>query len=105
MRLGRVLLAGALELDHPLVIGRGLGQRALQAAAEQPQLPILVIVDPITLPPNANIATARRIMREYNVSGIPIVLTGVASEAEARAASDPAPVAVAADLHSLVVGS
>src|SRR3954462_15624864 len=32
-----------------------------------------VIVDPITLPPSASIATARRIMREYNVSGIPIV--------------------------------
>src|SRR5215208_6438270 len=32
-----------------------------------------VIVDPITLPPNATIATARRAMREYNVSGIPIV--------------------------------
>jgi IMP dehydrogenase len=32
-----------------------------------------VIVDPITLTPSANIATARRIMREYNVSGIPIV--------------------------------
>src|SRR6187455_2790449 len=32
-----------------------------------------VIVDPITLPPNATIAEARRIMREYNVSGIPIV--------------------------------
>jgi IMP dehydrogenase len=32
-----------------------------------------VIVDPITLPPTADIATARRIMREYNVSGIPIV--------------------------------
>src|SRR5438046_2530113 len=32
-----------------------------------------VIVDPITLPPGASIATARRIMREYNVSGIPIV--------------------------------
>src|SRR6476659_304724 len=32
-----------------------------------------VIVDPITLPPTATIATARRIMREYNVSGIPIV--------------------------------
>jgi IMP dehydrogenase len=32
-----------------------------------------VIVDPITLPPGATIATARRIMREYNVSGIPIV--------------------------------
>lgn len=35
-----------------------------------------VIVDPITLPPNATIATARRIMREYNVSGIPIVEGG-----------------------------
>jgi IMP dehydrogenase len=32
-----------------------------------------VIVDPITLPPTETIATARRIMREYNVSGIPIV--------------------------------
>src|SRR5437016_9900527 len=32
-----------------------------------------VIVDPITLPPGATIATARQIMREYNVSGIPIV--------------------------------
>ncbi len=32
-----------------------------------------VIVDPITLPPSATVGTARRIMREYNVSGIPIV--------------------------------
>jgi len=32
-----------------------------------------VIVDPIALPPTETIATARRIMREYNVSGIPIV--------------------------------
>jgi IMP dehydrogenase len=32
-----------------------------------------VIVDPITLPPNATIGAARRVMREYNVSGIPIV--------------------------------
>ena len=32
-----------------------------------------VIVDPITLPPTATVATARRVMREYNVSGIPIV--------------------------------
>jgi IMP dehydrogenase len=32
-----------------------------------------VIVDPITLPPSATIAQARRVMREYNVSGIPIV--------------------------------
>src|ERR1700759_2287174 len=32
-----------------------------------------VIVDPITLPAAATIGQARRIMREYNVSGIPIV--------------------------------
>src|SRR3954449_8529778 len=32
-----------------------------------------VIVDPITLPPSATIGPARRVMREYNVSGIPIV--------------------------------
>jgi IMP dehydrogenase len=32
-----------------------------------------IIVDPITLPPSATVGTARRIMREYNVSGIPIV--------------------------------
>ena len=32
-----------------------------------------VIVDPITLPPVATIGEARRIMHEYNVSGIPIV--------------------------------
>jgi IMP dehydrogenase len=32
-----------------------------------------VIVDPITLPLTATIAQARRVMREYNVSGIPIV--------------------------------
>jgi IMP dehydrogenase len=32
-----------------------------------------VIVDPISLPPGATIATARRVMKEYNVSGIPIV--------------------------------
>src|SRR4051795_7777795 len=32
-----------------------------------------VIVDPITLPPNETIGNARRIMREYNVSGIPSV--------------------------------
>lgn len=32
-----------------------------------------VIVDPITLPPTATVGAARRIMREYNVSGIPIV--------------------------------
>ena len=35
-----------------------------------------VIVDPITLSPTATVATARKIMREYNVSGIPIVEGG-----------------------------
>jgi IMP dehydrogenase len=35
-----------------------------------------VIVDPITLPPTATIGAARRVMREYNVSGIPIVEGG-----------------------------
>jgi IMP dehydrogenase len=35
-----------------------------------------VIVDPITLPPTATIAQARQVMREYNVSGIPIVEDG-----------------------------
>jgi len=35
-----------------------------------------VIVDPITLPPTATIATCRRVMKEYNVSGIPIVEGG-----------------------------
>jgi IMP dehydrogenase len=44
-----------------------------------------VIVDPITLPPGATIATARRVMREYNVSGIPIVEGGSdASETPSR---------------------
>jgi IMP dehydrogenase len=32
-----------------------------------------VILDPVTLPPTATIGEARRVMREYNVSGIPIV--------------------------------
>src|SRR5215210_3062828 len=32
-----------------------------------------VIVDPLTLPPNATIGQARQLMREYNVSGVPIV--------------------------------
>src|ERR1700691_2954995 len=32
-----------------------------------------VIVDPIPLPPTATIGAVRNVMREYNVSGIPIV--------------------------------
>src|SRR5437773_471482 len=43
-----------------------------------------VIVDPITLPPNATIGEARRVMREYNVSGIPIVEGGDESGVRAR---------------------
>jgi IMP dehydrogenase len=35
-----------------------------------------VIVDPITLPPTATIESARKLMRDYNVSGIPIVEGG-----------------------------
>jgi IMP dehydrogenase len=45
-----------------------------------------VIVDPITLPPNATIATARHAMREYNVSGIPIV----ESDADISPRTEPA---------------
>src|SRR6476619_1616761 len=44
-----------------------------------------VIVDPITLPPTATIGTARRVMREYNVSGIPIVEGGDESGGRASA--------------------
>jgi IMP dehydrogenase len=46
-----------------------------------------VIVDPITLPPSATVGLARRVMREYNVSGIPIVEGGE----ENIAASDDVP--------------
>lgn len=38
-----------------------------------------VITDPITLPPNATLEVTRRIMREYNVSGIPVVESDDAS--------------------------
>src|SRR5689334_4168387 len=47
-----------------------------------------VIVDPITLPPSATIATARRVMREYNVSGIPIVEGGDVNPEYPRRASE-----------------
>lgn len=40
-----------------------------------------VINDPITLPPSVSIAEARRIMQEYNVSGIPIVDSVVEGQA------------------------
>src|SRR5438876_2671484 len=35
-----------------------------------------VIVDPITLPPSATIGVVRKVMREYNVSGVPIIEAG-----------------------------
>src|SRR5687767_14518304 len=47
-----------------------------------------VIVDPITLPPSATIADARRIMREYNVSGIPIVEEGAGVRVHASEAGE-----------------
>ena len=37
-----------------------------------------IIFDPVTLPPEGSVAEARRIMREQNISGIPIVVNGVA---------------------------
>src|SRR5688500_10928132 len=43
-----------------------------------------VIVDPITLPPTATIGTARKVMREYNVSGIPIVEGGAETGGRGR---------------------
>src|SRR3954471_6060332 len=50
-----------------------------------------VIVDPITLPPNATIGQARRIMREYNVSGIPIVQSGGSTEGPRSRANGKSP--------------
>ena len=41
-----------------------------------------VILDPITLPPNATIAQARKVMRAYNVSGVPIVEEGAGFKME-----------------------
>lgn len=46
-----------------------------------------VIVDPITLPPNATIGQARQLMHEYNVSGIPIV-NGTHAATERSAVAD-----------------
>jgi IMP dehydrogenase len=43
-----------------------------------------VIVDPVTLPPNATVGAARQLMREYNVSGIPIVDGGDGGVEEPR---------------------
>jgi IMP dehydrogenase len=47
-----------------------------------------VIVDPITLPPSATVGAARKVMREYNVSGVPIVEGDGASPPMSRAEAD-----------------
>ncbi|HEU5117607.1 MAG TPA: IMP dehydrogenase, partial [Isosphaeraceae bacterium] len=36
-----------------------------------------IIVDPITLPPDASVGEAREIMRGHNISGVPITIDGV----------------------------
>src|SRR4051812_38838382 len=48
-----------------------------------------VIVDPITLSPNETIGHARQVMREYNVSGIPIVEGAVPGAGRARSNGTP----------------
>jgi len=35
-----------------------------------------IIVDPVTLPPNASVAKARQVMQQHNVSGVPITESG-----------------------------
>src|ERR1700677_2368417 len=50
-----------------------------------------VIVDPITLPPTATIATARKIMREYNGGGIPIVEEAAGVSAGSRSTGHESP--------------
>src|SRR5437879_5919623 len=35
-----------------------------------------IITDPITLPPNETVGTARRIMEQHNVGGVPITVDG-----------------------------
>src|SRR5215510_3192441 len=35
-----------------------------------------IITDPITLPPDATVGTARRIMEQHNISGVPITVHG-----------------------------
>src|SRR5579884_3255007 len=36
-----------------------------------------IITDPITLPPDETVGTARRIMEEHKISGVPITVNGV----------------------------
>ncbi len=53
-----------------------------------------VIVDPVTLPPNETIGRARRIMSEFNISGVPIVdgrrIVGILTSRDLRFQPDDA---------------
>src|SRR5512137_1141103 len=55
-----------------------------------------IITDPITLPPNATLAVARRIMADHNVSGIPIVngqkLVGILTRRDMKFLSGDTPI-------------
>ncbi len=35
-----------------------------------------IITDPVTLPPDETVGTARRIMEQHNISGVPITVNG-----------------------------
>ena len=35
-----------------------------------------IITDPVTLPPDETVATARKVMQQYNISGVPITVDG-----------------------------
>ena len=35
-----------------------------------------IIIDPITLPPDETVGTAREIMEQHNISGVPITVNG-----------------------------
>src|SRR6202795_3041964 len=78
---------GALAIARAQEGGIGIIHKNLPAESQAREVEKVkrsengVIVDPITLPPSATIATARRIMKEYNVSGIPLVEGGDAASA------------------------
>ena len=70
---------GALAIALAQEGGLGVIHKNLSVAAQAREVEKVkrsengVITDPVTLPPSATIGEARQVMREYNVSGIPIV--------------------------------
>jgi IMP dehydrogenase len=105
----RTLLTRSIEINIPLISapmdtvtegalaialaqegGLGVIHKNLSVAAQAREVEKVkrsengVITDPVTLPPSATIGEARQVMREYNVSGIPIV------DAPARQPGEPA---------------